>query len=137
MSVAMGLQYENEQLCFLIQQLLTLNGREHVKQEDDDYCIEDVEQDESVNSIEQKKKHNSNNNHDTNSEDAISEEYIRFVEETEKHRRERDRAKNEEFMKSNPTLGEDTVTDEILKKANNIDMDFEKLKEEMTLLYGA
>ena len=66
------------------------------------------------------------------------EEYLKFVQETEKHRDKRDRERQleegTEQKKFNPS--DEVVTDAILDRADDIATDFERLKKEMSDLYG-
>ena len=65
------------------------------------------------------------------------EDYLKFVEETERHRRERDRLRKEgDVGASGEEEQEDQQTDNVLRQAEQIAVDHERLKREMEELYG-
>jgi len=138
-SVAIGLQYENQQLHLLVQQLLglghTSHGQPNLVSESntlpDEVTSENIDGEEEEEIYEEYEE-------GTEDEEKLSEEYIRFMEQSEKHRNQRDASKSIKTpeTKEKFKFGEDLVTDEILDKADEIETDFEKLKEEMSVLYG-
>ena len=143
-SVAVGLHHENQMLHQLVQQLLGLkvndvaNANTFNNNIPDKECKPKLRKKKSVNAREfgMKEKTSSAQENveleETQSENSL-DQYLKFVEETERHREERERNR-EKGVKHNPTDHE--VTDDILDKADDIAMNFEQLKKEMSELYG-
>eukprot|EP00092_Neocalanus_flemingeri_P000181 GFUD01000195.1.p1 GENE.GFUD01000195.1~~GFUD01000195.1.p1 ORF type:complete len:233 (-),score=71.29 GFUD01000195.1:129-827(-) len=149
-SIAQGLHHENQMLHQLVQQLLGMSVQkveeqqfvpvreEAVKSEHKEEIKSDME-DKAVN-FDNITKGNEDYVYDvkTEGEDTI-EEYLKFVLETENHKERRDREKQVEMgtetkKKFNPV--DEVVTDDILARADDIATDFERLKKEMSDLYG-
>ena len=151
-SVAQGLHHENQMLHQMVQQLLGASietvqeqhlvpaahredgkrtHRKHKKEKADAEDEVGSDKGELSNAVQ-------NNGPDLESETGDSmKEYLRFVQETDKHRERRDRERQLEGtteMKFNPA--DEIVTDAILDRADDIATDFERLKKEMSVLYG-
>ena len=150
-SVALGLHHENQMLHQMVQQLLGMsvqNVQEHhfvpepqaeVKRKPKKETKNVAE--EGFNYFEKKTLSDEAPNYaskvQSESGDSM-EEYLKFVQETEKHRDKRDRERQleegTEQKKFNPS--DEVVTDAILDRADDIATDFERLKKEMSDLYG-
>ena len=152
-SVALGLHHENQMLHELVQQLLGMS-LQNVQEQPFVPVVEEVVKGDPKEDIKSKSEeevvcfgNEANGNKDyeygydeVESEGADSmEEYLKFVQETEKHRDRRDRERQLEEgtakqKKFNPA--DEIVTDAILDRADDIATDFERLKKEMSELYG-
>jgi len=145
-SLAIGLQYENQILHHLVQQLLGTNiqqeqnldhsplskkrrsprKRKECSKIDSEGDMPDSEEQKNLSVIEVEDQ----------SVNSL-EEYLKFVQETETHRERRDRERKDENKQEKKfSPAEDIVTDDILDRADDISTDYELLKKEMTDLYG-
>ena len=76
-------------------------------------------------------------NDDTVNDDDL-EGYLKFVMETERHRKERDAAGvNGDVKKDSRTRCDEDIDLDLAEKADNIVVDHERLKREMSELFGA
>lgn len=154
-ALAVGLQYENEQLHQLLCQLTGTNLRESVNlnpnQAEQDFVFEkQCVKEESVGETEittdssstrksknrtrgKKKRKSQNQVQEEQSDDGELEAYLRFAAETERHRQQRD----SNLVSGDHKNGEERDSDEEHKvNESNITVDYERLKEEMSELYG-
>ena len=151
-ALAVGLQYENEQLHQLLSQLTGTTLRESVQlnpSQEEQHLVNESARDieESVTRTEtstdsvtdrrgkkkcrgKKKKTSTGLEEGTNDEEL--EAYLKFAMETEKHRRERD-----SNLEAGDRRNVDVDSEEEHKvNEGNIIVDYERLKKEMSELYG-
>ena len=151
-SVALGLHHENQMLHQMVQQLLGAS----IETVQEQHLVPTSHREDGKRTRRKQKKEKAdaedgvgtdngkfsnvakNNSPDLQSESgASSEAYLRFVQETEKHKERRDQTNRLEGTtekKFNPA--DEIVTDAILDRADDIATDFERLKKEMSVLYG-
>ena len=151
-SLAIGLQYENQQLLDLITRLSTSHHNNNVLQ--DHVATRGKSKKDSSSKKRSTTKVNEDQVPESNSqtpsiEDAAVDdvddddhldEYLKFVMETEKHRQERDAtikpiSKKSNMEKKSRLVSED-VDEDYDEKLENIAVDHERLKKEMVDLYG-
>ena len=153
--MAVGLQYENEQLHHLLFQLTGTKLREGVNidpsQAEQDVVPNNqfVKEEKGVKKetdsdsskkgkikARGKKKNKAQNPVQEElepSDDGELEAYLRFASETERHRRERDSHQVNGDQKNSDDMDSD---EEHKVNESNITVDYERLKEEMSELYG-
>ena len=84
-----------------------------------------------------KKRKSQNQVQEEQSDDGELEAYLRFASETERHRRQRDSNLVSSYHNGDHENGKERDSDEEHKvNESNITVDYEKLKEEMSVLYG-
>ena len=154
-SLALGLQYENQQLHSLVSQLTGVNLSQ-VKQEENIDKISDnsnardlIKVNETPSDIKTKKRSRkkkcikaepveTSSEVQSNNNDDDLEEYLKFAMETERHRKERDAAGvNGDVKKDSRTRCDEDIDLDLAEKADNIVVDHERLKREMSELFGA
>ena len=151
-SLAIGLQYENQQLLDLITRLSTSYHNNNVLQ---DHVAprgkskeDSSSKKRSTTKVDEDQVPESNSHipsiedepvDDVDDDDQL-DEYLKFVMETEKHRQERDAtikpiSKKSNMEKKSRLVSED-VDEDYDEKLENIAVDHERLKKEMVDLYG-
>ena len=149
-SLAIGLQYENQQLLDLITRLSTSHHNNNVlqdlvatrgksKEDSKKTSTTKVDEDQMPKSNSQTLSIEDEAVDDVDDDDHL-DEYLKFVMETERHRQERDAlikpiSKKSNMEKKSKLVSED-VDEDYDEKLENIAVDHERLKKEMVDLYG-